>query len=88
MHIKRSWPSLYVITNKHLDNAEESISLTKQEVHWRLILVVYSCWLHGFTADTDTPIGSVVRIYVQKGKLETLGIMEQVPIIREYAIRE
>ena len=79
----------YVITNKHLDNAGESISLTAQEIYWRLILVVHSCcWLHGWTADTDTPIGSVVRIYVQKGKLATLRILEQVPIIREYAIRE
>ena len=58
----------YVITKKHLDITGESISLTTQEIHWRLILVVWRCcWLHGWTADTDTPIGIVVRMYVQKG---------------------
>ena len=51
--------------NKHLDNVAESISLTRQEVHCRLILEVYSCWLHGLTVDTDTPLGSVVKMLVQ-----------------------
>ena len=73
--------------NKHLDNAAESISLTRQEVHWRLILEVYSCWLHGFTANTDIPIGSVVRILVQNRQVGNSRNLELVPLIREYAIR-